>query len=495
MKRILLFMLVVILTTFMWQCKKDPVPNDPVTNMASLSFDVANANFDNLKSTGDTIPICIDSIMDYVEIELDGVTYYLDIIYQDDFKLITEELFVDLGVNTSEILLLTKFLVWHDALPLGPGPEDILVKAAPEPGSLYWDLMTNKLNIEVEINTLDKTKIIIDVLCFNPSYYTHFGFSWYQAFFYEIETQLWAGNLCLLDEEFEFWEGTLYENQMGGIETYMPLIMKVEVLQFTMQWDTVGVFSNEAWLGEGEPIEVYWLNSAQPGDSFKFDIYILNGFIWELYESHEFYDDNCPDPNVNGINYVYVDFCEGGEDPGCVLLGIDYPTYADMTIDSTFSPSPLGYYMDADLQWSKMMPGVYGTWCARKIQSISLGVTYPIQLLSTLEPLPTAFQTQISELTSDKIEYLYNHIQDVIPTFDYNDPTPYYEDIQQAIWWYTDGWVCNLPDCTTVQALIAMTDANYASWEYAVGDECIVYLWAGVAHQPLFMTTEVICLD
>jgi len=488
--------------TMTWQCKKDPVPNDPIANKASISFDVVTADFMSYKSI-DTTPICNDSTMEYVQIELGGITYYLDILFYDDVNLTTEELFIDLGVNTSQTLLLTEFLVWHDVTPLGQGPEDILVMAAPSPNSEYWDLMEHQLNLEVVVSTLNKTKFLIDVLCFNPSYYTNFGFIWFEAYFYEIETQLWAGNICLTNEILANWGGGLYDGQIGGLETYMPAIMKIEVLKYTTQWDTIGVFDNVAWLGEGEPIEVYWANSGVVGDQFKFDVYVWgftgNEFEWYLWESHEFLDDNCPEPNGNGVNYVYINLCNGiiitTTSGGCTLLGIDYPANATMTIDSMFSPSSLGYYMDVDLQWSRMMPGVYGAWCARKIQNINLGIPYQIQLLSTLEPLPTGFLSQVSENTSDKIEYLYNHIQDVIPAFDYNNPAPYYEDVQHAIWWYTDGWVCNLPDCTTVQALIAMTDANYANWSYSEGDKCVIYLWAGTDYQPLFMDTPVICLD
>jgi len=300
----MLFVIVLIFTA----CDKNK-DAEQIAAESSFEFIVEQTEF--FKSTNDNVPECSDLEMDYAVFDIDGITYTTNI-YIVEGELLTEV--IKLPVGTYQ---LTSFLVYNDNGTPNDLSDDILVKAAPAIGSEYWDLMSNKLALDITVEAFYKKQIEIDVLCFEDLYYESFGFTWFELNDFKIERMCFFGDICT--DNYDDFAGSLYEDQPNGIQMDMPAIFQLKVFKEN-EPDPFKVFDNTEWLGVGSCLEVYWPNNINEDENFTFELWVLlpsdNGFDYVLVNTWDVQDGNGPDVGNDGV----VDFVIGG----CQYQDSDY---------------------------------------------------------------------------------------------------------------------------------------------------------------------------
>jgi len=368
------------------------------------------------------VPMCSDSSMDYVMFKIDDGDWQMSPVLNANGKILTKVLKMAPGTYH-----LTDFVVYHDVLPVGPGEEDMIVRAAPEIGSEYWDLMANPLNIEIIVEEFIKKEYIVDVLCFEDLFYDKFGFTWFELNKVRIERQCFFGDVCT-GKLYQF-EGSIYEDQSQGLQMDMPLIMKIEVYK-NDETTPIRTFDNMANLGEGDCMEVYWANDEDLEEQFQFVLYgwlpVGSNFGWVKYHTWTFFDDNCPDTGEDGV----VDFTIGE----CNIEGSDYTFAPYVNLPSTTfhikiigvssgtTASPLGAYLDLEVTDIPagdydFVNGDYPSFCGQGDVVIEPNVTYTVNITSSLYPLPaelTAQSGNYTEANLAKLNWVINHIQDYV---------------------------------------------------------------------------------
>jgi len=311
MMKKLLFMFVAVALLFT-ACNKDKDQiQDPQNGETGLSFTIQQTDM-NFKDT-DPGPECNDELsMDYVVFTLGGVDYTSEI-YMVNGEQLTQVVKLPTGVYA-----LTNFLVYSENGTPGDMTDDVIIKAAPMPGSEYHDLMMYPLDVEVTVDAFYKKQYPVDVLCFEPLYYDEFGFTWFQFNDVRIEYQCVFGDICV--DDFELYAESLYENQVNGIQFDIPAIFEVKVFKGD-DIDPLRVFSNAEWYGEGRCLEVYWPNRLdEEGEVFNFELWVLlptvDGFEYVLMDTWSFVDGEGATTGEDGV----VDFVIGD----CHLYPADY---------------------------------------------------------------------------------------------------------------------------------------------------------------------------
>ena len=143
--------------------------------------------------------MCDDELdMSYVKFTvLDSAqvtTTYKSMIYYIGGEMLTQV--IKLPVGTYQV---TSFVVYNDNGTPDDENDDVIVRAAPLPGSEYWDLMQFKLNLEFTVDAFYKKQYEIDVLCFEELFYNEFGFTWFEFNDVRIEYQCIFGDICVDD--------------------------------------------------------------------------------------------------------------------------------------------------------------------------------------------------------------------------------------------------------------------------------------------------------
>jgi len=300
------------LTFLLVACNKESQQDsDLVSQESGISFAIQQTDF-NFKDT-DPVPLCNDELdMDYVVFTLGGIEYTSDIIMVDG-QYLTQVVKLPDGVYS-----LTNFWVYSDNGSPNDIGDDVIVKAAPLPGTEYHDLMLFPLDIEVVVEPFIKKQIEVDVLCFEPLFYSDFGFAWFQFNDVRIEYQCVFGDICV--DDFEAYAGSLYAQQDQGVQFDMPAIFEIHVYKGEEE-DPLRVFSNASWFGEGACLEVYWPNRlSEDGEVFNFELWVLlatdNGLEYVLVDTWTFEDEIGAETGDDGV----VDFVIGD----CQIEEADY---------------------------------------------------------------------------------------------------------------------------------------------------------------------------
>lgn len=427
MKKLLLFSIAAMLV-FVTSCNKD---KENQQNLSEAEFEFKIEQTDNgFKSD---IPECNDLNMDYVKFAINGETYK-SLIYYVNNEYLTQVVKLPVGDY-----VLTSFLVYNDNGTPGNEDDDILIKASPEPNSMYWDLMTNRLDLAFTVDPFYKKQITIDVLCFEDLFYEEFGFTWFNFNDIKIERQCFFGDICT--GKLSDFEGSLYEQQPESLQMDMPAIFEIRMYR-NDETNPFRVFSNEEFLGVGQCLEVYWPNEMNVEEEFRFELWILlpsgPGFEYRHIHDWTFTDDDSPATGYDGV----TDFIIGS----CNLQGADYefPFWMDLPVDefnltvgTTGSPGTMGTYYDITLsgigEGYDIGNQTYGIWCGDKDQTITSGQTYTMEALNSLSNVLPGNLT----LTREQIDYMnffFNELPQLVPGFDYNDMSPYWQDIQNTIW-------------------------------------------------------------
>lgn len=288
MKRI--FLLVSISVVLFTSCTKDNgdifiQEKDVLTNEANIIFSLNEADIQFKVS--DLGPQCNDELkMDYAVFVL-GDTEYTSNIQIVNGALQTQAVKITEGTYT-----LNSFLVFDNNRTPENTSDDILIKAAPQIGSDYYELMANPLDIDIFVHSSNPIEKSVDLLCYDPVYYNEFGFDWTENSGIRIEHQYISGGICV--DNINIYKGSLYEKQEGDNLFEIPAIFEIHVYKQGVQ-QALRVFSNEDWQGEGQSLEVYWPNRLDLTEEFYFELWVLlptiTGFEYLLMNTWEFTDD------------------------------------------------------------------------------------------------------------------------------------------------------------------------------------------------------------
>jgi len=203
------------------------------TSNAELQFVIQQSDF-NYKLVDDSVPGCIEGEMEYVQFFIttdDNGTIttqaYESYVLNANGKKLTQTL--RLEIREGVTYTLTKFVVYR--------ADGAIMKVAPLPGSLYHELMTNKLDLLLDLNNFEKMQIAIDVACVDDYVITgeETGFALGSHTFHEYSDANPAGLLNLdiaqrwgwainipadaslpYDYSYEFWAAAGHNNTDNG---------------------------------------------------------------------------------------------------------------------------------------------------------------------------------------------------------------------------------------------------------------------------------------
>ncbi|MCK5776407.1 MAG: hypothetical protein KAH25_09525 [Bacteroidales bacterium] len=495
----ILFTMLIAFGLMFTSCNKDK--DKEVVPQGEFTFTIEQTDFD-LKAT---VPMCIDSSMDYVMFKLNSGDWQMSPVLLTNGKYVTKVLKMAPGNY-----LLTDFVVYHDVAPIGVGPEDIIVRAAPEVGSEYWDLMANPLDIEIIVEKFIKKDFIVDVLCFEDLLYEKFGFTWFELNLVKIERQCFFGDICT-GKLYQF-DGSLYAQQSQGLQMDMPVIAMIEVWHAdTLQRS----FDNMDVLGEGECLEVYWANDEDLEEEFIFKLFAWlpqgGSFDWQLIHEWTFLDDDCPEAGEDGVVDYTIGDCSinGDEDfqfapwvnlplDAFKLKLTDFSTlgYAATTTKGTFmdlvlSEIPAGAY--------DITNGMYGSFCGQHEVVINQDQTYWVKIASSLRPLPAELLAQVTpdeEYTLERlagINWALNNIQSFIgyePDYEnwYNNDPLLWSDFQYGLWYCLDV-DAGIEQDWCAEAL------NHSTYVPMPGEYAVNIMYQASAKSPPAMQFQIVLLD
>jgi len=320
---------------YLTSCNKDKdAQNDQQTE---VQFAIQQTDFTNFKEYNpDEVPMCVDLSMDYVVFVIDdgtNETSYTSPVLNANGKLLTQAVKLATGDYT-----LVSFLVYHDNTPAGAGSEDVIVRAAPDPSGIYWDLMEYPLDIPFTVEAFKKQEILIDVLCYEDLWFQDFGFTWFEMNLVKIERICFFGDVCMYDAAN--YAGSDYELQATGLQADMPAIMKVEVYKGQdlirtfmndgeFHWDANANGPNEpgylGHYGEGACMEVYWANDEDLTEEFTVILYVLyydvaNDNFDYHYVGEATFDDEFPSALIGPEGVV--DFVVGNCGDGTAVFNV-----------------------------------------------------------------------------------------------------------------------------------------------------------------------------
>jgi hypothetical protein len=431
-----LFVLIAALALITYGCKKDQP--QPTNQLVDVSFSTTLMS----KAIGGTkADTCSLDLADYAKIIVDGTVYTVDIYYIDGVPY-TQSIKLSAPETGEATHSITQFLLYSDNNTPDLGDDNVLA-ATPADGSDYVGYVTDGVPMTFTLGGFVKKEIPIEVLCFADHEYTEFGFFWYTFDEIIIRTQCFFGDLCV--KHLADYEGSLYEDQDGGLKMDMPAIFYINVKRNHENYKQV---SNVGWLGVGEPLCVEYEDLIGSEDFYEFELSVLvkvgNNFQPVVFHTWTFTDDQMITAGADGV----VDFVIGN----CVLSPSDFtfPPYMDLPTTVSMNihnPGDPGYWDVAIISVSPdpspgyydLMPGNYSGWCGDKDHVIGNG-GHTANVYSSLNPanwpagMPTGYPEKIA-----KVNWIFNHLSyygmDILSLDQAQGLV-----LQNAVWAIINGW-------------------------------------------------------
>ncbi len=456
-------LLIVLMTMAVISCNKNEQVADP-DQEAEITFASKEVPKDGMKSSN------ADVQANYASIVINGVTYTPAIYYLNGIAY-TQGIKLPVGDYT-----VTQFLMMYDQGTPNDMTDDTIVSAAPQAGSQYANFVSNPLSFQFHVDAFTKHEIPIEVLKFTPAEFQAFGFDWFSMTETIVREQLFFGDLSLKNPNE--YAGSLYEQQSNGLQVDMPAIFKIKVYK---NGAFLTEYSNEAWLGEGNVLHVAYPDGENTADHFKFDLYILvksgTNFEYKYFYSWTFDDAETIDAGSDGV----VDFVLGNAiatTPDLLLPPyLNLPSTCTYTIGGTVAPGTLGGYVDATIggvgNGYDFANGDYASWCGDLMTTINTGVTYNMDVYSSLYPnqMP-AFAAYADKWA--RINWIFNHLD--------NYPGYTWGELQGAIWKIMNNWngvaTGGVPDADAVVDQMVADSQNHTDFTPLPGG------WAAVVFIP-----------
>ncbi|MDA3905834.1 MAG: hypothetical protein PF484_07150 [Bacteroidales bacterium] len=371
--------------------------------------------------------LCDNPIAQYASIDIDGIVHTVEVFHLDG-TMYTNTLKLTPGLHTVNTFILKN----DDGTPLVDS-DDIDVYATPMKNAEYSEFVEEGLPIEFETSAFLKNEVDIDVICYKPTAFTSFGFSWFQVDRVIVREFNFFGDFCT--KYFRQYDANEFYHLQTlspfGLNHDMIAIFQIEVFA---NGDLVATYNNETTSLDGEPLKVQYPDYVDYVDEFDFVLSILvkdgTGFSFKEFHTWSTVDDGDL-PNIGTDNVM--DFVLGSCVPDADLILHPYmnlPATADMKTGNSV-PGTLGTYFDVTLSniasGYDIQNGLYGVYCADNLHSIYLNTTYPgMKVVSSLYPdaLPSVFNLQ--KTVVDNINWLGNNL--------YRYPGHDWADIQDAVW-------------------------------------------------------------
>lgn len=296
MKRLLFIILSFVI--FFSACRKDdPAPAGDGSVEVSFNFTQGL----DLKSGEDYG--CFDGEGDYAYVVISGEEYYLDVFYLNGTPYTKSIKLPGRGSYTLE-----EFMLFYDNNTPTVESDDTVIMAAPHQGSVFANFVENPLNYVFTVNEFDKVEIPVQVVCYAASDFDRFGFVYFEYDDYVEREECFYGYICV--HTLDDYLGSLYEDQAGGLMNNMTAIFKIEVYRNGI-FDTV--YSNESWLGEGQPLCVSYEDRNYITDEFEFKLYVYvdikNQFDYKYFHSWYRTDNQSWNHGANGMMDFILGTC------------------------------------------------------------------------------------------------------------------------------------------------------------------------------------------
>jgi hypothetical protein len=466
-----LFFLVMVAAIFA-SCQKTEENAAPATQ--DVIFSGIDVTGNGQKST-DVTP-CGDLLADYAHVVIDGVTYTPEVFYLDGIAYTQA---IKLAPATYEIGAFA--LVNNNGTPQEMS-DDIIVMASPTVGAEYAEFVNTPLSFTFTVEAFRKAEVNVEVLCFDEAEYDSFGFNWFALEEVTVREQVFFGDFCV--KHPADYDGSLYEQQANGVQIDMPAIFEIDVYR---NGEFLKTYSNEGWLGEGEPLKVQYPDRDLVEDEFEFVLRILvkegSQFNYVHFHTWTFSDADMIDAGTDGV----VDFVLGNCNltdtdlqlapyqnlPARVRLDIrnpgSLPSYWDVEVKAT-DPNDNGYDFGnvGDPKWQG--------WCADKNHTIGQGAQW-FNVYSSLKPFSWPTSAPLMAGTQEQIKakvaalnWLFNNLDlfatelgvniQVIEQMPHNAAGEAAGDIlQNVIWKITNG--TNVGATATSIATTAMEITEY----------------------------------
>jgi hypothetical protein len=422
-----LFLLSFIASFFLISCNKTDVPTSSASSQ-EVVFSSAEMPLGSLKSTRDRD----ESLsVHYANVSVDGVTFTPEVFYLNNIAY-TQAIKLETGTHTLE-----QFLLMNNNETPNDLTDDVIVKATPMAGSEFAGFVNLPLSLTFEVVAFQKAQVDIEVLNFEETSYSSFGFTWFSPVDITVREQNFFGDICA--KHPSDYQGSFYENQINGLQIDMPAIFKIKVYRNGVY---VGEFDNELdadgnpWYGDGAPLKVRYADKDAEVDNFEFKLFIYvaqgNSFGYHFFHSWTFVDDEMIANGDDGVVDFALGNCHAEEADLTLPPYINLP--ASLTYVITDVPGTLGAYFDANISGVgpgyEITNGLWPTYCGDVQTTIAEGTTYTMDVYSSLYPelIPAGYSTE----NYDLVNYIMNNLD--------NYPNYEWTDVQAVLWKLLNNW-------------------------------------------------------
>jgi hypothetical protein len=301
-----LYLLLVTVTLF--SCvKREYNPDD----MQEVTFTAAEISPDVLLKSTTDYNCQANLTPDYAKIVIAGFAepFYPQVFHLDG-NLYTQSIKLAPGTYTVE-----QFLVMDDMGTPGELNGDQIYMAIPEAGSDFAVYTSPAVPFTFTVDAFVKKEIPVEILCFQPQFYTLFGFDWFALTEIVIREKCFFGDVCVDPDDYLT---SLYDLEQlpAGCQVDMPAIFKVYI---TRNGDPVpnSPFTNAtaaAGYGSGAPLCVQYPDYINITDVFSFEIHVLvytgpGTFGYQLYHTFQITDDQLilPDGGDGVVDFAIGD--------------------------------------------------------------------------------------------------------------------------------------------------------------------------------------------
>ena len=271
--------------------------SDPVTAERDVIF-----NLKKINPAGVSLD-CPLLTPDYARIIIDDIRYNIPVT-SDKENFLTESFRLSTGNHQVSLILLL-----DDNETPEHTADDKVVLAVPVKGSEFGTYVSRPTNFEFILDAGQTSSVEAEVICYQELFKKSYGIT-FEITEIVIREQFFFGDICVTD--MDAYAGSAYEDQQNGIKVDMPAIFYISVSS-NGQPVPGSPFSNQDWLGEGNPLCVqYPDNLNDNGEVFTFELFILvpdeeEGFQYRHYYTWTITDAEMISSGTDGI----VDFVLG----------------------------------------------------------------------------------------------------------------------------------------------------------------------------------------
>ncbi len=386
--------------------------------------------------------------------------------------------------------ILNRFLMMNDNQTPDDYTDDIIMLAAPQEGSVFSAFVSQAAGFSFAVDNLKKANIPVEVIYFNPSDYTKFGFDFGVLPSTTIRQQSFIGNFntCHVAD----YSGSLYAQQSGGLQNNMKAIFKIDVYRNGRFVETYGNESNKG----DSAVVVKYPDGDNTNDIFRFELWVYGksgpAFQYKHIHTWTFSNDEQIAVEADGL----VHFSMGGNSGGTntFLFGpdVNLPTEVTFTINSPWAPGTLGAYFDASLSnvpmGASIGNGLYRSWCGTDSVSINTLYAYQMDVYSSLYPAAMPVYTNNVQRWNE-VNWLFNHLDD------FNGYT--FEEIQGAVWLILNDWDGegkeNIPNQNSLMTQMAQEAKSHPAFIPVCGEKAaVVFVPKGTRPQAAIPLVQVV---